>query len=299
MRPPATPQSALRTPLNRLLGTEASVRILRELTRAEAPLSASELAATTQLGLAGIAKAVAGLIASGILERVGTGTRSPVRIRGDHPLTGAITDLFRREREQFERLVERLRDAVAKLDPPPRAVWAQGPVAKGTDRLGDTVTIGILTSAANVDRARAALEEEIVPLDREFGITLEVRALSAADLETTLPEEMTELRSVIVLLGPEPAALVSLPTERKAGRTAHTRSHADTDARARAFATAIADRLATDPALVPRARAFIASRLTKATAGEGRELREWDRILRTMSTARLRRLICCLLTEES
>jgi len=291
MRPPATPQSALRAPLNRLFGTEANVRILRELVRSEAPLSASQLAAASQLGLAGITKAVNGLIASGIVERVGTNTRSPVRIRGDHPLTTAITDLFRREREQFEHLVERLRAAAAKLDPPPRAVWVQGPVATGTDRLGDTVTVGILTSSANVDRTRVALEEEIVPLDREFGITLEVRALSAADLETALPEELAELRSVIVLLGPEPAALVSLPAERKADRTARTRSHADADVRARAFAAAIADRLATDPALVARARAFIASRLTKAAAGEGRELREWDRILRTMSTSRLRRFL--------
>ena len=291
MRRPATSQSALRAPLNRLLGTEASVRILRALTRAEEPLSASELAATTQLGLAGITKAVAGLIASGIVERVGTSTRSPSRIRGDHPLASAIRELFRREREQFERLVERLREAAAKVDPPPRAAWVQGPVAKGTDRAGDTVIIGILTSAATVDRSRAAFEEAIVALDREFGITLEVRALTAADLETALPEDIAELRSVIVLLGPEPAALVSSPAERKAGRPPRTRSHADADARARAFAVAIADRLATDPTLVPRARAFIASRVTKAAAGEQRELREWDRILRTMSTARLRRFL--------
>ena len=291
MRRPATSQSALRAPLNRLLGTEASVRILRALTRAEEPLSASELAATTQLGLAGITKAVAGLIASGIVERVGTSTRSPSRIRGDHPLASAIRELFRREREQFERLVERLREAAAKVDPPPRAAWVQGPVAKGTDRAGDPVIIGILTSAATVDRSRAAFEEAIVALDREFGITLEVRALTAADLETALPEDIAELRSVIVLLGPEPAALVSSPAERKAGRPPRTRSHADADARARAFAVAIADRLATDPTLVPRARAFIASRVTKAAAGEQRELREWDRILRTMSTARLRRFL--------
>jgi DNA-binding MarR family transcriptional regulator len=291
MRPPATPQSALRAPLNRVLGTEANVRILRELTRAEAPLSPSELAAATQLGLAGITKAVTGLIASGIVERVGTSTRSPVRVRRDHPLITAIRELFRREREQFERLIQGLRAAAAKLDPPPRAVWAQGPVAKGIDRPGDTVTVGILTSAANVDRARAALEDEIVALDREFGITLEVRALSAADLEAALPEEIAELRGVIVLLGPEPTALVSPPAGRTAGRTARTRSHADADARARAFAVAIADRLTTEPRLVPRARAFIASRLTKAAPGEQRELREWDRILRTMSTTRLRRFL--------
>ncbi len=291
MRPPATSQSALRAPLNRLLGTEASVRILRELTRAEAPLSASELAETTQLGLAGISKAVGGLIASGIVERVGTSTRSPVRIRGDHPLTPAIRGLFRQEREQFERLVERLREAAAKLHPPPRAVWVQGPVAKGTDRVGDTVVIGILTSAANVDRTRAALEEEIVALDREFGIMLEVRALSAADLETALPEAIAELRGVIILLGPEPVAFISPAAGPKAGRPPRTRSHADADARARAFALAIADRLATDPTLVPRARAFIAHRLEKSAAGEQRELREWDRILRTMSIARLRRFL--------
>ena len=69
------------------------------------------------------------------------------------------------------------------------------------------------------------------------------------------------------------------------------RSHADADARGRVLARAIADRLKTDPSLVSRARAYVAARLTAASPGEQHELREWDRILRTMSVARLRRFL--------
>src|SRR5262245_5376560 len=61
--------------------------------------------------------------------------------------------------------------------------------------------------------------------------------------------------------------------------------------RARRLAAAIAERLEMDPTLVPRARRFIADRLTRAAPGEQRPLREWDRILQTMSTARLRRFL--------
>ena len=106
------------------------------------------------------------------------------------------------------------------------------------------------------------------------------------------PEESQRLALVIPLLGPPPSALSS----RGAGggwivADLRVRSHADADTRGRVLARAIADRLKTDPSLVSRARAYVAARLTAASSGEQRELREWDRILRTMSVARLRRFL--------
>jgi len=293
VRPPAQRQSALRFPLNELLGTEANVRLLRALAEAGTPLSASELARRTRLHLSGIGKAIAGLTDAEIIEPVGSGSRSPVQLRPGHPLAGALRELFQRERDRFDTLVERLRSAAARIDPLPKAVWIQGAAATGDDRIGDPIVIGMLAAAPSVERVRAAFEAQVESIERELEVTIEVHARTAADLESAPPGDIERLKDVIPLLGPPPMALLSrddADRRRRVGRS-RIRSHHDADARARALASAIADRLKTDPSLVPRARTYLARRLTKASAGEQRELQEWDRILRTMSLARLRRFL--------
>jgi hypothetical protein len=292
MRPPTHRQSALRAPLNALLGTEANVRILRVLAEEGSSLSASEIAHRAQLGLAGVGSAVAALIDVGIVERVGSGTRSPVRMRPDHPLSRSLTDVFQHERAYFEQIIERLRAAAARIEPIPQSVWIQGSVARGEDRFGDPVVVGVLAGAGAAEQARDGLEVSAEEIEKTFDVTVEVLVRTPADLRAMSPNELDELRVVIPLLGPPPLFLMSKDSgarKRVAERT--IRSHAHADARGRALAEAIAGRLKSDPSLVTRARAYIAARLTKASAGERRDLEEWDRVLRTMPVARLRRFL--------
>ena len=292
MRPPSHIQSALRSPLNELLGTEASVRILRVLAAGDTPLSASEIARRTQLGLSGVGKAVGTLIDSGIVESVGSGSRSPVRLRDGHPLAVSLRELFRSEREQFEHLIERLRAVASQVKPLPQAVWVQGPAARGDDRTGDPLVIGLLAATSVLGRVRDAFDTEVEAVERDFDVTIETRAASMADLQAASPALLEELRDVMPLLGPPPLSLLSAKTSRGAARAeSRIRSHHDLDVRGRALASAIGERLRTDPSLVPRARTYIARRLTTASSGEQRELREWDRVLRTMSLAKLRRFL--------
>jgi hypothetical protein len=212
-------------------------------------------------------------------------------LRLEHPLAEVVRDLFRRERAYFETLLARLRATAARIDPAPLAIWIEGDVAKCEDRTGDPVIIGVLAPAATVDRARDALAGAVESLEQEFDVTLEARAYSSADLEAMTPEESSRLVDVIPLLGPLPRALSSRDADGATLARHRVRSHADADARGRALGGAIADRLKTDPSLVSRARDYVAARLLAASAGEERELREWDRILRTMSIARLRKFL--------
>jgi hypothetical protein len=69
------------------------------------------------------------------------------------------------------------------------------------------------------------------------------------------------------------------------------RMHGDHDARSLALGKKIADRLAHDPSLVPRARAQIQDRWRKASGRERKELQEWRRILDTATPARLRKIL--------
>jgi hypothetical protein len=294
MRPITKRQSALQAPLNDILGTEANVRLLRVLSGTEEPLSPSRLAEQTMLALSGIAKAVSTLEETGIVEYVGAGSRRPIRLRAKHPLADAIRALFRAERSRFDTIVDELKRAAHRISPLPQSVWIHGPVARGEDRLSDPLIIGLLTGARELDQAISSWEALLEDLERDQDVSLDVRGRTAADLLAGTDEEREALRHVLPILGPPPLSIVNPSTVREHQPASRKRafSHAELDARARALATAVAERIRTDPGIVEQANAHLDARLTSASPGE---LREWKRILRTMSLPRLRRF----LVEES
>ena len=57
------------------------------------------------------------------------------------------------------------------------------------------------------------------------------------------------------------------------------------------MATVVASKLSRDPTLIERARDYVKRRLEKASPAERRTHEEWDRILRTMSPARLQKFL--------
>src|SRR5437879_3467920 len=104
MRPTAQSQSALRMPLNRILATEANVRVLRVLADVSSPLSAPELARRAQLQRSSVHRALKGLAETGIVEHVGTAPHAQLTLRARHPLAKAIRALFADERLRYDEL---------------------------------------------------------------------------------------------------------------------------------------------------------------------------------------------------
>src|SRR4051812_16074977 len=102
-------QSALETPWDRILGSESQVRALRVLEATDEPMSVRELARRTRMHLRAMQVAVDKLEHAGIVERVGTGSRSQVRLRRAHPLTPAVRTLFEAERARVERILNDLK----------------------------------------------------------------------------------------------------------------------------------------------------------------------------------------------
>lgn len=293
MRPVLNRQSILKAPLNEILGREANVRVLRVLSGADSPVTASRLAELTELHISGIAGTVAHLGEHGIVEFVGIGTRRPVQFRRTHPLAPALQALFDAERARFTHIVERLSDAARRTSPRPRAAWLQGPILEGRDGLEDPLIVGLLCGVRDLETTVASFEDAIGNLELEQDVSIEIRGRTEADLLAGDDAELKALRNVLPLLGAPPHAILEPDSPPDAGSASPRRhlTHEDLDARARALATAIAHRLDTDPGLAARARAHIAQRLPRASTGEQRELREWDRILRTMSLPRLRRFL--------
>ncbi|MGH7662797.1 MAG: winged helix-turn-helix domain-containing protein [Gemmatimonadaceae bacterium] len=288
MRPTAKHESALRTPLNDILATEANVRMLRVLTESRAPLNASELARRSLLQRSSVHRALKALETTGLIARVGAGVRSQVRLSSDHPLAPAIEALFGAERGRVSAIISGLKRTVAGLRPPPTAAWLEGPVANRSDRPGDALVLRIIDGAAALGDTTDKLWAAVEDLERRLDVTVEVRGSTPADLAAMLPDEHDNLRDAIPLLGVPPLGFLA---EAQPVRGRPIRAHADLDARARAIASALAGRIGRNPSLIRDARARIALRLAEASSGERRELEEWDRLLRSTSPARLRRFL--------
>jgi DNA-binding transcriptional ArsR family regulator len=285
-------QSALQNPLNRILGTETNVRVLRVLAGTNEALSAAELSRRTLLHISGIGKALTALEETGIVEYVGTGSRQPVRLRGVHPLTEAVRLLFRAERQRADAVFNGISQAVQAVMPPPQSAWIQGPITTATDKPHEPVVLGIITGPLAVENTTETIRRALAALERELDVTIDVRTRTLADIMTTPTGEHGLLKHAIPVLGPPPLSLLDRATPHEGIRSMRgPTTHAELDERSLRFASGIAERLRHDPAIVERARAYVSQRLSLASRGEALELREWEHILATMSLPKLRHFL--------
>ncbi len=289
MRPPAHPQSAFRAPLNAILSTEANVRILRVLAAAGVPMGRGELARRTMLQPSGVRLATKRLVQLGLVQLVGTGPHQQVTWRDQHPLAAPLAALLHAEAARVDRLLMGLRRIAEALRPPTEALWIEGPFARGVDRPGEPLEVGIVVGSKEVEATSEYLRDAVVELERSEDVTIEFRIRTRADLGALSRHERTALTQAMPIFGIPVEALLNPATAHAlAGRI---RTHAHEDRRARALAAVVAEKLAKDPGLLERARVWLRRRLAEASPSERRELHEWERALRTMSPTRLQRFL--------
>jgi DNA-binding MarR family transcriptional regulator len=287
MRPTARPQSAFRTPLNRILGTEVNVRVLRELSDASSPIAPAELARRTRLERSSVHRALQGLEGRGIIEF----TEPPKRValRSDSALGKALEALFCVERERYSKLIAGLRRISATLTPPPISVWIQGPVALGVDEPADPVIVGMIDNARSLAATSETMRKKLERLEKKLDVTIEVRGMTLTDMDIMPARARAAVKGAIPLAGVPPEGLLKRSQRRLGDR--NLRVHGDHDARAHLLGEQIAEALDRDPSLVVRARAYVEDRWQQASVRERKELEEWRRILRSSSPARLRTLL--------
>jgi DNA-binding transcriptional ArsR family regulator len=286
MRPTAQPQSALRTPLNDILGTEANVRLLRVLSERTMPATAAELARQSELQPSTVHRALKMLELAGIAEFSG----ATISLRNSSPLAEPLRQLFAHERERQGAVMDGLIRIGRSLRRPPIAMWVEGPVARGTDRPGDPVILVVVDNPGEVDRTRETVARAAERIEASQDVTIEVRGRTLADLEASPGQLPAGPGTAIPLTGVTPEGLIARgspgPEQRR-----RIVSHADLDSNALAMGRAVATALLRDPALVERARSRLDKRWQVASVRERKELDEWRAILRTSSGARLRRII--------
>jgi hypothetical protein len=265
------------------------VRLLRVLSRERHPLTRSELGRRAGLEEKGAHLAADRLLQDGILRRVGSGPRQQVELEQAHPLAAPIQDLFRAERERAEQIITGLKTAALRLSPALDAAWIEGPFALQEDLPGDPITTGLLARSATIENVLDTFSESVAALEAAQDVTIEVKGLTRADLAVAKPAEQNRLRNALVLFGPPPIAFTPSGKEYRAARNAL--AHGDRDHEQWVLTHEIAQRLISDPAILEAAKEFVAKRLEAASNQERHELREWKRILESMSPSRLQKFL--------
>ncbi|HEX8691939.1 MAG TPA: hypothetical protein VF746_05950 [Longimicrobium sp.] len=283
MRPIKTQQNALEAPLNRILGTEANVRILRELCLAGGPLARTELASRAELSVPGVFAALEKLRRTGIVSFVGAGARQAVQLREEHPLHAWLAALFQAEAARGAALADELRAVIERTELGVRAAWTEAHAGE-PDR---PLTVGVLAAARKAASLAGALREAVGAVERRYDVTVELRVWTGADLLAAGPEEKARLEKATPLLGPHPLTYADASRAPAAEAPRKAVTHEERERQALRTAAWIARRLDRDPTLPRRARSWLVHRTHRASEREANELAEWLHLLDTASIPRL------------
>ncbi|HET7550086.1 MAG TPA: winged helix-turn-helix domain-containing protein [Gemmatimonadaceae bacterium] len=266
------------------------MRLLRVLvTDMGEPMTAGELARRAALARTSIYKSLDLLERAGIVSYIGAGRQRLVRLERAHPLAPAIESLFAAEARSFTEFVDALIEAAGTF-PDANAVWLEGPIASGTDRLGESLSCYLLAAPERLPALTAGLRERFAPIERRYDVTIQIHGLTRSELAARSREKVPELLNAILLAGTPPAAFHPVVRERFAGED-RIQSHGDHDARALAIARTFANHVARDPGILQRALKQVEHRLERASPGERHELEEWAHLLRNASPRRFRMLL--------
>jgi DNA-binding transcriptional ArsR family regulator len=287
----STLQSALRAPLNKVLGTETHVRIIRALDNIGVPIGIADLARHIEMDKAGVWRAASVLKELGVVESVGVGAQQSLQLRKQYPLNRPLATMFRAERTRFEKFIEALADVAKTLEPSPKSMWIEGPVATGHDQPGDPVVVGLLGTSSDVGRLAETFSRKTMKIQRRFDIAIEVRSLTSADLAVLDTQAIQSLADVILLLGPPPSAFSLNRAVVEDIRGLLPTLHKDREDQSFLLARAVSERILRDPTIVRRASAYLKRRLAVASPREAKELQEWQRVFQTYSISGLRKLL--------
>jgi predicted nucleotidyltransferase len=212
MRP--IPQSYLQYPLSALLGSEASVRILRELALHGAELTVSAIARRTGVTQQSVRNVLGNHAVSPLIRRYGQGRAASYSLDPKHPLARILIGLFEAEDHRARDIQNQIRAVAERFEPTPLAVWMFGSVARGEDQpLSDLDLLLVVRDDSTTERDAGLFRQEMDALASAHGITISVVPVSGRDVErlavTRNPFWAELLRDALALHGRSPEDLLS------------------------------------------------------------------------------------------
>lgn len=212
MRPPASPRSTLRQPLNAALAGEGHVRVLRELFRHGGELGAADVAARVGLSPQHVRDVLAHLARLGLVDRLGPGRARLYRARLAHPLAEPLAALFAVEEGRFAALLAAVRDAAAAVRPRPLAVWLYGSVARGEDTPESDVDLAVVAEGSELDAVLGGLREHLRDTAEALGVELALVGATPADVARGEAGDLWwrgVVHDAVPVFGPDPKTLLA------------------------------------------------------------------------------------------
>lgn len=280
-------QGIIETPLNRILGVESHVRILRELIRSRYPIGRTELARRIGLDPAGVRRALSGLMRLGVVESFGIGSRQQVQIREKHPLVPSLVRLFADEGAYATELFHSLHAVLSEHGPQILTGWAWT-----TDVSGDipALEVAVIAPLRELAQLQGSVQPHLEEIGRRFNVMIDFKGYARADIETWDVVKRHRLVEAIPLYGPSPAWYLEAANSEGGGR-GKLSSHNDADRRLLKIGRALARKIGQDPSLVDRALEYAIKMSEEAPAGERETMREWRSILETQPLARVQYIL--------
>ncbi|MSP02781.1 MAG: hypothetical protein EXR07_17305 [Acetobacteraceae bacterium] len=207
----STAQSAKRYPLTLMLGTEANVRVLRELSRHGGQLSARALEFRTGLSGSTVRTALQAQSEMGAISVAGSGYGRLYSLRLDHPLREALDALFSSEEDGFGAILTAIETAAREAGPGLIALWIYGSVARGADRPGSDIDIAVIANEEVLSGLVQKTRDGMEGASASLGFHPAVVGLGSNDVARLVRQRDSWWTGVaadaIALIGPRPEEL--------------------------------------------------------------------------------------------
>ncbi|MDZ4655000.1 MAG: hypothetical protein U1F44_03905 [Coriobacteriia bacterium] len=271
MRPPKTQRSSLRYRLDDLLGSPALIRLTRVLVHeVRGSVGVADAARMAGLSTAGARKALGSLERAGIATRVGTGRAQKYGLRDGSPYIGPLRQLFEQEQQQYDDLVQRLRQALEM--PEVREAWVERlPIEPG-----EALQVDVIAETKAITWIGPELRTRLVETEKRFNLIIELAIFTRADAPV-MPE------GAIPLWGAGDAI--------RADRAPGAQTRAESAERSLRMAEAVAELIKADPSLIQRAWQQTNRLLHEGQGTADSDIGEWRQLLEAYSTERLRDLL--------
>lgn len=272
MRPIAVEQSALRYPLDSVLGSPAQVRLLRALFNdVDGPLGVADAARLTGLTQVGARKALDRLQESGVVQRIGSGRALQYQLRAKEPIVDALRMLFGEEQRRYDDLLSSLQSVMRSV-PEVQIAW----IDELPLRAGYPLALAVVTDARSLSWLDEELRTRLLAVEKEFDLIIESELFTRTDA----PEPGAD---ALLLWSAEPSGV-------RAG-THGIRTHQEADERSLLMARAVAELIQSDPTLMKRAARHL-ERLARDDQGTAAgDIAEWRQLLETYSPGKISRLL--------
>ncbi|MGV8084475.1 MAG: hypothetical protein AB2L09_12735 [Coriobacteriia bacterium] len=269
MRQPKIHHNLLRYPLDDVLGSRAAVRLMRVLLHdVVGPIGIADAARLAGLSTPGVRKALDMLQSLGAVERVGSGRALKYGAKEGNPYSVLLSQLFEREGEEYECLIQAIRDAVAMPE-----VYHAWLLLEDSRRALELVVVVDSTALSWIG---PSLRARLLPTEKQHDLIVEVNIFTRAD-SPPVPQ------GAVVLWG-----VGEIPESQQSEGMQAQEESAERSYR---MVQAVAELIRSDPSLVRRALQHTNRLLREGQGTANADISEWRQLLETYSAERLRDLL--------